>query len=151
MYKFVPVKIAKDLEDVKVLIVGICIEKGENNCFVDDGSDTIECILKEKTNVDVGDYVIVSGKNKAGKIYVDGIGKISKELYDYLLSKLPKVEEKIDESELKREVLMYIDEKGEVTLQELIENFGPKVKKIIEELLFAGEIFEPSPEVYRKI
>ena len=149
MHKLYPISIAKDLEDTKVLLVGICIEKGEN-FKIDDGTDVIEG-FPVKGNFDVGDYVLVSGKIKGNRVYVEGAGKIDKELYDFLKSLLRAKEEEVSLEDLKREVLMYLDEKGEVTLEELIDTFGPNVKKVIEELLYSGEIFEPSPGKYRKI
>jgi len=150
VYKLLPIEKIKELEDEKVLAIGICIEKDENSFKIDDGSDIIEC-FPPKGKFDIGDYVLVSGKVKNNRIYVDGSGKITKELYEFLLSKIQRSKEEYDEDELRKKILEYIDINDGASLDELINAFGPKAKKIIEELLYTGEIYEAEKDYYKKI
>jgi len=149
MHKLYPISIAKELEDTPVLLIGICIEKGEN-FKLDDGTDVIEG-FPVKGNFSEGDYVIVAGKIKGGRVYVEGAGKIDSDLYEFLKSKLRTKEEEYAMEDLKREILLYLDDVKEASLNELIEKFGPNAKKTVEELLYTGEIFEPEPNKYRKV
>ena len=150
MYKLLPIEKIKELEDERVLAVGICIEKDENIFRIDDGSDVVEC-FPPKGRFNIGDYVLVSGKIRNKRIYVDGSGKITKELYEFLLSKIQKAKEEYEKAELRKKVLEYIDVNGGAGLDELINAFGSKVKEVIEELLYTGEIYEAEKDYYKKI
>ena len=151
MHKLYPISIAKNLEDEKVILVGICIDKDDNQFTLDDGTDIIQA-FPIRGKFDVGDYVLAAGKIKGERLYVEGANKINKDLYEFLKEKVEeKAKSELDEDTLREEVLHYIEEKEEVTLEELVRNFGPNVKKIVENLLYSGELFEPKPYVYRKI
>ncbi|AAR39207.1 NEQ357 [Nanoarchaeum equitans Kin4-M] len=144
MYKLYPIEVAKNKIGEKVLIAGICIERNDY-ILIDDGTETIKCYPR-KADVDIGDYVLVAGKVGEDIIFVDGMGKISKQLYEYLKEHIEQ-----EDRDLRNKILEYIDINDGATLEQIVKVFGEEAKKHIQKLLARGEIYEYEPGKFKKI